>query len=249
MKMTLGYHYGPVPVYLHWKDCQPLAERIEAEDAERLQRAQLYLDLQRAGIAADGLLVTLETYPSHFTVDAHNKPAFDLARRFVDAIARGEKPSCGFALGGVYGTGKTTLVLAMARSMVSRELPVIFANWPEELERLKSAIDHPGRLEERLRRLGNAPVLILDDLGRERSTAWSVDQVLYPLVDGRYRGNLPTIVTTNESWESLQAKWERARSVGGELPSSAGAIIDRVTERCIWLAFGQSSRRSPTVDF
>ena len=41
------------------------------------------------------------------------------------------------------------------------------------------------------------PLLILDDLGREKTTDWTRD-VLYDLINYRYSHRLPTIFTTNE---------------------------------------------------
>jgi DNA replication protein DnaC len=46
------------------------------------------------------------------------------------------------------------------------------------------------------------PLLALDDLGSENPTHWARDR-LYTLINGRYLGQRPTIVTTNLSLEAL----------------------------------------------
>lgn len=69
-----------------------------------------------------------------------------------------------------------------------------FASWPELLAQLR-----PGSGEEReqgLRRLMDAPWLLLDDLGRAKDSAWT-EEILYRLVNHRYNVMLPTIITTN----------------------------------------------------
>lgn len=55
----------------------------------------------------------------------------------------------------------------------------------------------------RLRRLASYPgLVVLDDLGRERSSDWT-GEVVYALVNGRYEHMLPTLVTTNLTREDL----------------------------------------------
>ena len=75
-------------------------------------------------------------------------------------------------------------------------------------------------------------LLILDDLGAERSTDYALEQV-YNIVDSRYRAGLPVIYTTNLTLEELKnpADMRYAR------------IYDRVLEKCFPVEFRGVSRR------
>jgi DNA replication protein DnaC len=54
-----------------------------------------------------------------------------------------------------------------------------------------------------------APLLIIDDLGVEKSTAWAQERG-YALLAYRYDNKLETVVTTNVSIETLQPRlWDR----------------------------------------
>ena len=50
--------------------------------------------------------------------------------------------------------------------------------------------------------LNNFPLLVLDDLNTERQTEYMME-IVYNVIDARYRANLPLIVTTNLTREEL----------------------------------------------
>jgi DNA replication protein DnaC len=247
-EMTLGFYYGQRPVYSHLKDCEALGERLRREDETKQRRAFEVLRERRAGLPEPGAGLTLETFPDRLAVDKCNKHGLGTAIRFVAACADDRTPKTGITYCGAFGSGKTTLLVALGRSLARAQVDLLFVNLPEELERLKGLMK-TGRLDDRLRELQRVRVLLLDDLGRERASAWSVDQILYPLVDARYRAGLPTICSTNETLDTLQAQWEKARGEDGERAGSAPAVLDRLKERSPWLSLGGASRRKPEVDF
>ena len=70
-------------------------------------------------------------------------------------------------------------------------------NVPDFLSALRKAIDEKDTSID-LRREGYQRVglLVLDDLGAERTTEWTEEQ-LFQVIDARYRGKLPLVVTSN----------------------------------------------------
>lgn len=243
VSMTRGWQYGARPVYSHLRECPVLEER-EREEGRRLKEQFAGLPPVPPGEPA----VYLESFGAHWDVDAENGYAHGWCVRFLEAYREEGPPKSGLTLFGHWGCGKTTLAVALGRSLLRAGTGLLFANVPEEMERLKARF-RTGGVEKRLRRLQAAPVLILDDLGRERASPWTVDQVLYTVIDGRYRAGLPTLATTNETTDSLQAKWEKPRTEHGEAAQSAGAVVDRLRERSPWVRCGGSSRRAPKLDF
>lgn len=102
------------------------------------------------------------------------------------------------ALGGEVGCGKTYLAMAAAFDlhMASREVrffPVV------ELWRLL----RPGGPEGLIEAVEDCDVLVLDDLGSERQTDWSAEQ-LWEIVNRRWIDERPTIFTTNRIWLDLR---------------------------------------------
>lgn len=67
------------------------------------------------------------------------------------------------------------------------------------------ALLRPGSIEhdiasERDRRVATyagADVLLLDDLGSAKVSEWTTDEVIFPVIDHRYRNQLPTLITSN----------------------------------------------------
>ena len=117
--------------------------------------------------------------------------AYTAARNFaVD-------PHGWLTLAGDTGVGKTHLAVAIAVKRMEGGLPVFFAFVPELLDYLRhtyspdSRVDYDSLLEE----IKNTPLLILDDLGNERSSPWAVEK-LYQIVVHRHNARLPTVVTT-----------------------------------------------------
>lgn len=83
----------------------------------------------------------------------------------------------------------------------------------------------------------NAYVLIvLDDLGAERSTEY-MNEIVYNIIDARYRANLPMIITSNLSGEDLKHPKDIAEQ----------RVFNRVLERCFPLEVNGPDRRRKTI--
>lgn len=75
---------------------------------------------------------------------------------------------------------------------------------PSFLDRLRAAARYV-ETDDPLPALFEVDLLVLDDLGAEKTTDWASER-LYVLVNERYNRRLPTIVTTNESLDELGAR-------------------------------------------
>lgn len=244
--MREGYVYGRVMVYAHWKTCWPLTERQEREDRLRMRVALAAQRMREGGIPAES--VNLDEYPQRFQVDEANGAALTVCRNFVAAWQGGRRPKGGLTLCGAYGCGKTTLALAVGRTLCEAGVSVRLENVPALLNELRAAVKGGG-LDRRLEQLQMIPVLILDDLGREQPSPWSVDQVLYPVVDRRYVEGRPILVTTNYRKPGLEARYQAAGNERGEEACSSVAVIERLRERSPWVTVGGGSRRSAEFTF
>jgi DNA replication protein DnaC len=65
--------------------------------------------------------------------------------------------------------------------------------------------------DELFEQVKTVPLLILDDLGAENSTAWA-EEKLYQLVVHRHEARLPTIITSAFSLDALEAAKPRLAS-------------------------------------
>ena len=92
---------------------------------------------------------------------------------------------------GAYGAGKTHLALAIAQRTT---LQVVWANCNDLFSYLKSRF----RLDfdEEVERIKKSELLVLDDLGANRGTAWE-NELLYGIINHRHAERMPTVITTN----------------------------------------------------
>ncbi|MHB8109786.1 MAG: ATP-binding protein [Syntrophorhabdaceae bacterium] len=119
-------------------------------------------------------------------------------------------------LSGGAGSGKTHLAVSILRELV-RSCTVLdgpggytgkdrrgcFMSVPELLAKIRATYSDPDGDEEGLiDTYASVKYLVLDDLGAEKSTEWSIS-TLYLIIDRRYREMLPTIVTTNLTMDEI----------------------------------------------
>jgi len=108
---------------------------------------------------------------------------------------------------GANGCGKTHLAAGIASERLAQGDAVAFANVPDLLDELRATFA-PGskeRFDHRFRRLLEAPVLILDDLGAQQSSAWA-EEKLYQLLNHRHVQRTPTIFTTNCELKEMEPR-------------------------------------------
>ncbi|MFA5035869.1 MAG: primosomal protein DnaI [Candidatus Izemoplasmatales bacterium] len=111
-------------------------------------------------------------------------------------------PKKGLYLSGLFGSGKTYILAAMANELAKKNFNIIFAYYPDLVRELKSSIG-TGELEEKIQRLKTVDVLFLDDIGGETNSAFIRDEVLGPILQHRVLDELPTFFSSNIKMRSL----------------------------------------------
>lgn len=128
---------------------------------------------------------------------------FPMAYEKVKLYAERFTENCGesLLLMGNPGTGKTHLAAAATNYIVQEHgIPVRFGSFMELLERMKATF---YSAEDVGKELVEVPLLVIDDLGKERQSEWS-NAVLYRVINGRYERYAPVIITTNENLDTLR---------------------------------------------
>lgn len=183
------------------------------------------LDLVAAGVPRRYLHCSLENYQP---ANKHQIQALGIARTFVESWPAHER---GLLLTGNCGTGKTHLATAILRQLVLEQgIEGCFADYQDLLKRIQATFGKQsaeGPTEDEL--LGpvlTADLLVLDDLGARRSTAWA-EETLAHVLTVRYNEERTTILTTN-LMDLEAAPHERAH-----VPEGNVLLSDRINERTL----------------
>ena len=164
--------------------------------------------------------------------DLSNEKITKAAQRYVDNFAELRKSGKGLLLYGNTGTGKTYTACEIANALIDQGYPVLVTNFARILNTLQGTYDK----QEYLDGLNAYQLLVVDDLGIERDTAYAKEQV-FNVVDSRYRSGLPMIITTNLTMEKIKNPEDIENR----------RIYDRILERCFPIEVNGSSRRRKAV--
>ena len=139
------------------------------------------------------------------------------------------------------GVGKTHLAVAVLLELIeSYGVQGRFVDFTSLIHQIQSTFD-PGSPESKrtiLDPVVKADVLVLDELGAQKPTAW-VQDILYLIINNRYTRRLPTLFTTNY------------RLDGDAAPGNGrgGQTLDRGADAAVPSAggFGQLANRVPPM--
>lgn len=110
---------------------------------------------------------------------------------------------------GATGLGKTHLSLAIAGEVINKGFGVIYGSAQNLLNRLENEkFGRSGQDGDTMSLLLECDLLILDDLGAEFSTAFTLSAI-YNIINSRMLSSLPTIISTNLEPGELDKKYDQ----------------------------------------
>ncbi|HEX6031689.1 MAG TPA: ATP-binding protein [Tepidiformaceae bacterium] len=147
-----------------------------------------------------------------------------LESAFHAAEAYAENPRGWLTLQGTNGCGKTHLAGAIANKALASGADVFVAVVPDLLDHLRAtfAPGNAATYEEVFDGVRSAGLLVLDDLGAERSAEWA-EEKLYQIVNYRTLMKLPTVITTDQSDTAIMRT--RPRIYSRIVDTTAGAFV------------------------
>lgn len=187
----------------HGKNCHCFKDLIVKFSIEKLNSASPLA-------LSDFSSFCTEYYPEqpdpdlHIVPREHMRKIFEYCSRYADTFSM-NSPS--LLLLGPTGLGKTHLSLAIAKTVIEKGYTVLYGSAQDVLRKIEQ--DHfsrDGNEEETMQTLLNTDLLVLDDLGAEYSSAFTVASV-YNIINSRLSLCKPTIINSNLTTKDLETRY------------------------------------------
>lgn len=205
--------------------CQQAALKAEDEAIERRAKMRKIEEMRKTGFTDKKLM------ECSFANDDGSQPkVLHIAKNYVENFSQMKEGGKGLLLYGGVGTGKTYSAASIANALIDKGIPVMVTNFTRIANKLQERFE---KKQDYLDSLNKFDLLVLDDLAAERTTEY-MQEIVYTVIDSRYRAGLPMIITTNLTIDAIKN------------PSNASdtRIYDRILEKCFPVEFkGQSHRR------
>lgn len=210
--------------------CECAAE--EEQRKEREYKARMFAEKveRMRGIAFSERRMRFWTFEND---DLADKRTTSIARHYVDNFSEMRNRGKGLLLYGNVGTGKTYAACEIANALLDKGIPCIVTNFARITNTLQGL--HEGR-QDYIDDFSKYSLLVIDDLGAERRSEY-MQEMVFNIIDSRYRAGLPMIITTNLPISEIKTP-----------PSdSYSRIYDRIIEVCFPVEVSGRSRRRAKV--
>ena len=213
----------------------PCSCQIEEERQRKEQQAQRERMERIKRRRAHGLRdKSLHAYT--FDHDNGSNPVMEKSRAYVHNWKEAYRNNTGLLLFGDVGTGKSFFAGCIANALLDQDVPVLITSFPTILNQLTGV--YPEERVDFINSLNDYDLLIIDDLGVERSTEFAMEQ-MFEVIDKRYRSGKPMIITTNLTLEQLRNPPDLAHA----------RIYERILERCAPILFsGENFRKQKSEE-
>ncbi|NQU42055.1 ATP-binding protein [bacterium] len=141
------------------------------------------------------------------TANKARRDVLQAAEAYVSSFNFQNGSPKGLIMRGVVGCGKTHLAVAILQAIIAKGYTGLYYNMPDLLSDIRATYDDRSPLSEHeiLLEVNEPDLLVLDDLGAEKTADWINDR-LYLIVNRRYENCRPILVTTNLSMAELGEK-------------------------------------------
>lgn len=161
--------------------------------------------------------------------DNSNQRMTGICKRYVENFSEMRKKGKGLLLFGPVGTGKTFFAACIANALIDSGYPCLVTNFARLTNTLTGMFE--GK-QEYLDSLNRYALLVIDDLASERNTEY-MNEVVFNLIDARYRSGLPIIITTNLTAQELTNPADMSKQ----------RVYSRLFEMCFALEVKGKDRR------
>lgn len=143
------------------------------------------------------------SFENYKTSNQTQDKALRIAKRFVEVFDK--KQPINLLFTGTYGVGKSHLAKSITDGIMAKGHSAIFISVPKLLTKFRTSYNKDSEVSEGeiIEMLNGTDVLVLDDLGAEKSSEWAWEK-LFEIIDSRQ--GMHTIYTSNYDAKDLQKR-------------------------------------------
>ena len=191
--------------------CEPCAEIVrkeqELKEREQQKAEKISKFLENSGVTRGKFCrMNFDSFEKR-----HQGKAFETAKKYAEEFSPATKSGLFFY--SKAGAGKTHLAVSIARHLIEqKQIAASFIRVVDLFLNIRQTYnaDESYRTESEmglLRKYTTTPLLILDDLGAEKTSEW-VRQILYQIIDSRWIDEKPFIITSNLTLQELAIRFD-----------------------------------------
>jgi len=176
-----------------------------------------------------------ESYSTDVGSTPQEKASLQQAKLSAECFVRDYPGSSekGLLFMGRSGVGKTHLAVAALKELLKRGLAGLFCDYRELLKEIQASYNPASESTEMgiLEPIRTAEILVMDDLGASKPSAWVLD-IIGLVLNARYNEKRVTILTTNYFDETATSSQPPARMPGGQrVAVKEDTLADRIGTR------------------
>lgn len=207
--------------------CRAEEERLKKE---QMQKEEEMRSIQRAKVSSMMDDTFRTACFANYQIRNGNERHLKVAKKYCIEFSKMYERNQGLLFWGTVGTGKSYTAACIANYLLEANTSVVLTSFVRILQEMQG-FDRE-REETFTNKLNSVKLLIIDDLGAERSTDYALEKV-YGIIDNRYRAKKPLILTTNLTLRQMQEATDIRYA----------RIYDRIFEMCYPMEFSGVSWR------
>lgn len=202
--------------------CQCESERRDREEAERkrIRFEARVKEMRRVGFP--------EAEMQDWTFahdDGESGQIIGIAKKYVENFDKMREDGKGLLMFGTVGNGKTFAAACIANALIDKGYPCMMTRFSDIAQGIFDG-------EFTCHDFNKYSLLVLDDLAAERKTEY-MQEIVFNVIDSRYRAGLPLIVTSNLTAEAIKNPADIAYQ----------RIFSRLLEMCVPIEVKGEDRR------